>query len=39
MNIPDNIKNLSDFLIENDIDIEEISKQLDLDIATKLMLI
>ena len=35
MNIPDNIKNLSDFLIENDIDIEEISKQLDLDIATK----
>ncbi len=35
MNIPDNIKSLSDFLLENDIDIEEISKQLELDIPRK----
>ena len=35
MDIPDNIKSLTDFLLENDIDIDEISKQLDLDIARK----
>ena len=35
MDVPDNIKSLTDFLLENDIDIEKISKQLDLDIARK----